>query len=92
MPCEHLLHEVADAAAVRSRDGLRFAEAEGMELRGDDVRVAVLALVHGDRDGLAALSQHVGDEAVRGIEAALAVDQEDDAVRFLDGPRRSGAP
>ena len=58
-----------------------------MELRGDDVRVAVLALVHRDDDGLAALPQDVGDEAVRGIEAALAVDQEDDAVRFLDGAR-----
>ena len=82
---EHALHEVADPAAMRSRDGVRLAEAEGMELRGDDVRVAVLALVDGDRDGLAALSQHVGDEPVRGIEAALAVDQEDDAVRFFDG-------
>ena len=65
----------------------RLAEAEAVELRGDDVRVAVLALVDRDGDGLAALAQHVGDEAVGGIEAALAVDQEHDAVGLLDGAR-----
>ncbi len=58
-----------------------------MELGGDDVRVAVLALVDRDRDRLAAPAQDVGDEAVGGVEAALAVDQEHDAVGFLDGAR-----
>ncbi len=59
-----------------------------VKLRGDDARVAVLALVDRDRDGLAAPAQHVGDEAVRSVEAVLSVDQEHDAVGLLDGARR----
>ena len=45
-------------------------------------------LLTATKTGLPAPPQHVGDEAVRGIEASLAVDQEHDAIRLLDGPRR----
>ncbi len=81
------LDDVVDAPAVGRGNRDRLAEAEAVELRGDYAWVAVLALV--DRDGhrLAAPAQHVRDEAVGGVEARLAINQEHDAVGFLDGAR-----
>ena len=66
----------------------RLAEAELVEFRRRGRRVEALGLVDDDDDVLAALAQRLRDEVVRRREAVARVDQEQDAVGFLDGAQR----
>ena len=79
------VHEVADAHAVQRADGDRLAQTELVELDGGLTPELALRLVGDEEHRPVDVSQPVGDVAIGGGQAVLAVDNEEHDLRFRCG-------
>ena len=84
---DHHVQKIADASACASGDGEAFAEAkiEHVRRRGEAGGAGVVDLVRDEEDALVQLFGMSCEVAVLRHDAALAVDQEEHEVGFLDG-------
>ena len=82
----HSVQQVAGAVAVHGRNGHHLVKAEVVELVHLHGGIAhLVALVHGQNDGLVAAAQHVGHILIRGGQAVAHVHHHDDAVCSVNG-------
>ena len=88
---DHFIEQVAGAGAVKGGNGTRLAQAQLHEFPHGNIVGGVVEFVHRKKNRLLATAEDVGHRLVVGVDAGLAVNQEDDDVGLVgSGKRLSG--